>query len=520
MSKKIDRIRKLNRQARELCKKDAPSALRLATQAEALLATCPQAQLVDQYESLRTQTFCLDTLSRPAEALPIGLKASQLAEEIGDKSLIGAILNILGRIYFHIDDFPTSMDCYLKALKIVQTGNYPEIEISLINGLGLVQYGLENYDESLRYFKSCLELATEDDFTGRADANNNISYVLYMLGRGSEALEYGMAALSLFNFLGTKVGKMETLHSLGAIHISLGNYDQAMAFLQEGIQLARQNNSQLLEIHFILEISRILQIYGKLDEAEHEILTALQTAEKINSLTNISLTHERLVEIYKAKQEYALALEHFETFHATFKKIFNDKSDRRVKNLEILHQVDITRKQADLFREMAGTDFLTNLVNRRRFFEIAEAAFQQKKIERRSLAIMMLDIDHFKKVNDLYGHKAGDEVLAAVAATIKKSMRQGDVAGRYGGEEFIAMVLDTTPEHCFLVAERIRQAVAQLSIPIQGAAVQVTISLGLANIMPENTLPLDAWIDNADQALYQAKQQGRNRVVEWGVKPV
>ncbi len=515
MSSKIEKIRKLNHEAWALCKKDGPKAILLARRVQSLLSNCAQAQPVDEFECLKTQTYCLDMLSKPEEAIPIGLKANQLAEQIGDKYLIASIQSILGRAYWHIDDFPTSMDYYVNALKLVQVENHPDLEISLINGLGLVQYGLENYTESLGYFKTCLEKATEDDLTGRADANNNIAYVLHMLGHDREALEYDMVALSLFNTLGTSVGKMETLHSLGAIHFALGNFEQAMTFLQEGIELSRQNNNQLIEISYILEISRILQIQGKLDQAEKEVLQALGTAEKINSLTNISLIHERLVEIYKEKKDYQLALEHFEAFHATYKKIFNEKSDRRIKNLEVLHQVEITRKQADLYRELAATDFLTGLVNRRQFIEIAETAFQKMKIDKGQLAIIMLDIDHFKNVNDQHGHKVGDEVLTAVASKIKKSLRQGDVAGRYGGEEFIVLLQGTSSENCSTIAERIRQAVAQQVIQIDRSTVSVTVSLGLAWINSDRELPLEGLINCADQAMYMAKQQGRDRVVAW-----
>lgn len=515
LSSKLEEIRELNRQAWALCKKDSPKAIELARQAQNLISGCAEALPVDEFECLKTQTYCLDMLSKPEEALPIGLKANQLAEETGDKYLIGSIQSLLGRIYWHIDDFPTSMTYYLQALKLVQTENHPDLEISLINGLGLVQYGLENYTEALGYFRTCLEKAAEDDLTGRADASNNIAYVLHELGRNQEALEYGMAALSLFNRLGTSVGKMETLHSLGAIQFALGNYDQAMTFLQEGIQLARQNNTELLEISYVLEISRIHRVRGELDQAEREILFALQTAEKINSLTNISLIHERLVDIYKEKQDYRSALEHFEAFHTANKKMFNEQSDRRIKNLEIIHQVEITRREADLYRELAGTDSLTNLVNRRRFLEIAEAALQQARIDNSRLAIIILDIDHFKNVNDVFGHKVGDKVLSAVAATIKGSLRQGDVAGRYGGEEFVVLVIGAPFDRCFKIAERVRQAVAEEEFHIGEATVSVTVSLGLACIDPSRVVPLDELINSADEAMYSAKHQGRNRVVAW-----
>ena len=515
MSSQIEKIRKLNQQAWDLTKKDGPQAFELAKQAQDLLSKCADAQPIDEFECLKTQTYCLDMLSKPGEALAIGLKANQLAEQIGDKYLIGSIQSLLGRIHWHIDDYPTAMDYYLNALKLVQTEHHPDLEISLINGLGMVQYGLENYAESLGYFNACLEKASEDDLIGRADANNNIGYVLHMLGRDREAAEYAAAALALFNQLGTYVGKLHTLHSLGAIHFALRNYEQAMTYLQEGLELSRQNNSQLLELTYVSEISRIHRIQGNLDQAEKELLLALQIAEKINSLTNISLIHERLIEIYKAKQDYKSALEHFEAFHTAYKKIFNDKSDRRIKNLEILNRVESTRKQAELYRELAGTDSLTSLVNRRRFWEIAENALQQVKSDKGLLAIIMLDIDHFKNVNDQYGHRTGDAVLAAVAVSIKKSLRGGDIAGRYGGEEFVVLVSGASSDQCLNIAERIRRAVAKQAIQIDHVNVPVTISLGVVSIDPDQVLPLDELINCADQALYMAKQQGRNRVVAW-----
>jgi len=515
MSSKLEKIRKLNQQAWDLCKKDGPQAFLLAKRAESLLSKCAEAEPRDEFDCLKTQTYCLDMISNPEEALPIALKANQLAQQIGDKYKIGLIQSLLGRIYWHIDDYATSMDYYLNALKLVQTEHHPDLETSLINGLGMVQYGLENYTESLGYFKACLEKAGEEDATGRADANNNIGYVLHMLGRDLEAVDYAEAALILFTQIGSYVGKLHTYHSLGAIHFALRNYEQAMTYLQDGLDLSRQNTSQLLELTFISEISRIHQIKGNLDQAEEELLLALQTAEKINSITNISLIHERLIGIYKERQDYKLALEHFEAYHAAFKKIFNDKSDQRIKNLEILHQVESARKQAELYRELAGTDSLTTLVNRRQFLEIAEAAVRRLKNNKGQLTIMMLDIDHFKNVNDQYGHKTGDQVLSAVAASIKQSLRRGDVPGRYGGDEFIVLVNGASPDQCFKIAERIRRAAAQQTFQLGQAVINVTISLGMAWINPERLLPLDALINCADQALYSAKRQGRNSVVAW-----
>jgi len=127
----------------------------------------------------------------------------------------------------------------------------------------------------------------------------------------------------------------------------------------------------------------------------------------------------------------------------------------------------------------------------------------------------LLYIYNFKKVNDRYGHRVGDEVLSCVASRIKKSLRQGDVAGRYGGEEFIVLVLGVPPDYCFNIAERIRQEIARQPIEVGQITLKLTISLGLVSIDPDQALSLDELINCADQAMYSAKQRGRNRVFSW-----
>ena len=123
----------------------------------------------------------------------------------------------------------------------------------------------------------------------------------------------------------------------------------------------------------------------------------------------------------------------------------------------------------------------------------------------------MADIDHFKKINDRHGHQAGDRVLAEVAQCLRKSVRDVDIGGRYGGEEFVVLLPETLPPQALLVAERVRHAVSDLKITSESERIPVTISLGLAGDQsPES---LSALIKTADAALYRAKESGRNRVV-------
>ncbi|MEZ4501096.1 MAG: GGDEF domain-containing protein [Dehalococcoidia bacterium] len=157
----------------------------------------------------------------------------------------------------------------------------------------------------------------------------------------------------------------------------------------------------------------------------------------------------------------------------------------------------------------AATDALTGLANRREFDRSLASALAEGTPER-PVAVVIADIDHFKRVNDTYGHPAGDRVLAAVADAVRNATRWGDVAARYGGEEFALILRGASPESAVEVAERMRTAVAEQSIDIEGVSVHVTISAGVA--LNGDGDPADVVLAQADVALYEAKSAGRNRV--------
>lgn len=161
-------------------------------------------------------------------------------------------------------------------------------------------------------------------------------------------------------------------------------------------------------------------------------------------------------------------------------------------------------------RESAVRDYLTGLYNRRYLFEAGEALFAQARRARTSLAAVMLDIDHFKRVNDHYGHLAGDRVLKEVANVLAQSLRRADLIGRYGGEEFCILLPEIERGALLAKLESLRTAVANTCIIHDGEGLSVTISLGTTL---ESAATLQALIDRADGALYQAKEGGRNRVV-------
>lgn len=168
-------------------------------------------------------------------------------------------------------------------------------------------------------------------------------------------------------------------------------------------------------------------------------------------------------------------------------------------------------------RHLATHDELTGLVNRRRMTELMEAEWQRCQRNDRPLILALLDLDHFKHINDTHGHGAGDQVLQTFALAVQAVLRSTDVLARWGGEEFVLMLYDTDPASARPLLERVRASVQARQTRAAGRTLQVTVSIGLAvgraGEGPEQIL------ERADEALYQAKAAGRNRVVQHGDAP-
>lgn len=190
------------------------------------------------------------------------------------------------------------------------------------------------------------------------------------------------------------------------------------------------------------------------------------------------------------------------------------KSDLQILTLFSDH-VAITLENARLFQEvqnLATMDELTKIKNRRRLFELGQIEFDRARRHQFSLSAVMIDIDHFKRVNDTYGHAAGDQVMRILAHRCQQEIRKADIFGRYGGEEFTIILPHTQAKDAFNLAERLRARIAQAPFETERGEIPITISLGVASLTDE--IPdLASLIDRADTALLVAKNSGRNRIV-------
>ncbi|MGZ8201649.1 MAG: diguanylate cyclase [Burkholderiales bacterium] len=163
--------------------------------------------------------------------------------------------------------------------------------------------------------------------------------------------------------------------------------------------------------------------------------------------------------------------------------------------------------------KLATTDPLTGVYNRRTFQELAEPQLSRCRRARAPVALLILDLDHFKRVNDTHGHLVGDEVLKAFASVVRDCLRKEDLLARYGGEEFVVLLPGSSPRAAMALGERIRELVATTPLDAIGEALNITVSVGVTSEAGEDAASLETMLGRADEALYAAKAQGRNRVV-------
>jgi len=181
---------------------------------------------------------------------------------------------------------------------------------------------------------------------------------------------------------------------------------------------------------------------------------------------------------------------------------------------QIVTLEDVTEKERLRYRllEMANTDVLSGLNNRRKFRESAEEVIHRAQRYDQIVSLLMMDIDFFKRINDAYGHAAGDEVIKVFSDLLRQTFRTSDIIGRMGGEEFAVVLINCDKNLAFEKAEQFRINVESFPIIVEDQTIQVNVSIGVSELN-EHTLTLDSLINQADHALYQAKESGRNRTV-------
>lgn len=467
-------------------------ALSQAGQALALLGQpTPSVVVADLYDCIGWCHFCLGDY---AEALDFLMKALQIAERIGDRSIQAYVLDNIGSVH-------TSSDH--------------------------ADVGLESQERSLSLHR---ELR---DPMGEALTQNNISYTYMALGRDDDALAAATSALHYAESEGRHYLEMWVLDTLSDVYLHMRNADAAEVYAERALLRARKYHSEADEANGLMALGEVSFLRKDWDASLEQVEKALTLIERLRLSVERYECYKMLSEIQQHRGDFETSLAHYKRYHQLKQAKVNEETACRLANLRVTHQVETARRDAEIHRlrslaleqeveerrvaqtrleAQASLDPLTGLYNRGHLAVLADDLRLHDE-SHRPVSLMMFDADRFKDVNDTYGHLAGDSVLVSVARQLSDNARETDVPCRYGGDEFLMLLVGMTSESAENVAERFRQRIAASRVPYGDSNIQLTISVGVATVEADEPAILEDLIRRADAALYEAKKSGGNRVV-------
>jgi len=240
---------------------------------------------------------------------------------------------------------------------------------------------------------------------------------------------------------------------------------------------------------------------------------AIGAMQVLNRRTGHFLPEDEVLLTALASQA-AVAIDNAELYHKLHE--LNESLEEKVRE-RTADLLRVNERLSTLNRELADisiTDGLTQAFNRQHFMERLRQEVKRADRYRTQLSLLMLDIDHFKDVNDSFGHQAGDAVLAGISQKVRERLRDTDLFARYGGEEFCIIAIAMDAANAYLLADRLRDLIAQTVFQHNGRVMQVTVSIGVSSWRPDIGERFEELIRLADGALYRAKREGRNRVCQ------
>jgi diguanylate cyclase (GGDEF)-like protein len=485
-----------------------------------------------QASSLTTRAY-LDRNGPLGEALDKCFKALALIESEAPNLVSVRCMRLICWLYFYLGDLSNALTYGLKALDVAKAGDHKDLTAAVLSSLTMVFAVAGDLDQALAKHEEALGVAREiNDELQEMVAFNQGANVYLGQGNLERALDLATRAWEIAQRLETDESRVDVSDTLGEVLQAIGDYEQAEKLLIETIDLDTKLGSEWGQAHDWLGLGRLHISQDKLAQAEADLQKSLEISKKIGLRQLQMEWHENLYQIYERQNNWEDAFAQLKAFHELYKENHNDSASRKIALLNVAHQVETSRRDAEIYHlrneellreieerkkvekaleELAVTDPLTGLFNRRHFFNIAEFLLAEATRYKHPLSLIILDIDHFKQVNDTYGHAVGDEAIKLLSATIKTLIRASDVAARFGGDEFVLLLPETNLEQAVKFADRLRFSLKDKTFSASQIQFHFTISIGVAGfLVPSNSV--DELLEHADRALYAAKQEGKNQV--------
>ncbi len=483
-----------------------------------------------------------------AAAMPFYTQALAIRQEIGDRPGEATTLNNIGSIFCHYGDHSAAVDHLSAALKIYQEiGDQPGEGMAL-NNLGDVHSLLANYVAAYDCRRASLAIYQKIESRGVIPTILcSLAEDQYHLGRYEESRDNYQHAFLLARTAGDARIEAEALARLGQLAQRSGDYDKAQEQHRQALTIARGASDGECESLALYHLGLCSRDTGDFPGARQWLNQAAALAEGLQEKKRAYEAHEALADVCARLGDLAGAYEHHRLFHRLEKEVFNEEADRRTKGLILQMEVEKSQKEAEIYRQraemerlrtvelgaandalhlanarlegLATTDLLTGLPNHRAMANLLEAEVSRARRHSRSFGVLFFDIDHFKSINDFGGHAAGDAALQQFAALIRGRLRAADFFGRWGGEEFVAVLPETDEAGALVVAEQMCAAVAASVFAI-GGGLRMTCSVGVAahrvdgqaDGVEDRAEGPEALLTAADRAMYAAKRLGRNQV--------
>ncbi|NHQ85795.1 diguanylate cyclase [Iodobacter sp. HSC-16F04] len=519
-----DVIDNINLRARQMCLHNKESALGLAEQACKLAVQIEYhlgyAQgLLNHARALARDPFFEESIALMRHSLMLGEEHALHAH------IVDSLLEIAAAYYCQCEyDLALQYWSYCLDLSLNLSDDHAYIQAQI--GLGQIYYAHDDFAAALEHHKQAAEFVSKIN-------NDQLCALLYINLGGDylSLLEYDEALTFLQQglFYAKKASHLEyvseALCLIGQVQWGLGKYQIARRNLLAALKLNLQLENQWGMAANYLALGKISLARRDVQSAEAYLAQGLLHAT-LRSAANLIFQFELLMaDLAELKGDFKLALAYFKRFHHGQQAVKSQLSPHKLQamkmQLEIesarLENADLRRQRASQHKEiqrverLASYDGLTGILNRRGLEEQGSELFQRQRQNQQSLSVLMIDVDHFKKVNDGCGHPVGDKVLRQIAALLKSGCRQDDLVGRYGGEEFVVLLPNHEGVAATEVGERLRSLVDAWIWSRIHPELNITISVGIASIVDDPSL--EALLSRSDQCLYQAKQQGRNRVV-------
>lgn len=519
---------------------------------------------------LQIRAYAFESLGDYDKASKLYQTAKFIAQSHNDLALLTQTLTNLGAISYIKEDYNNALILLNEALLVAEELNKPfELgfvysELALLHGrLNKLEDEQVYVEKSIEYFLQAgksddavtqlANLATNLGGQGKYDRSNDI-----FLETIKQSQEFGFIESMYYSYVG-----------LSNNYLSLGNAELALSYLEKAEQYVKQIQHAQHPIYFQLNKANL---YIRLQDYQQ----ALTSIEQANTMANSSANDipksvkadllnmkadalygiGNLAEAVKYKKRFKVALEELynekwlkntEEFRVQFLKKRADADKKFYSNEQRLsksriEQARLTQEKKQMqmivvclliiavcyflykqlrnqamLRTLTRVDELTGLLNRARIFQLGQRKLESAIAHNKPLSVFIIDIDHFKQVNDTHGHSVGDEAIQKVANAILSHVRKTDLVARVGGEEFVGVLSDIALDAAISILERCRQHIESLVIPTSSSTISLTVSIGVTQLQPgknaEHTL--ESLVKQADNALYQAKSSGRNQIVSF-----